>query len=342
MSIDIQQQIKLKQANTFGLDATARYYYPVTSAIQLQKDLPFLHQVDAPLWALGGGSNILFTKSSLNLIVLHNLLSGIHLVKEDEQHVLLNVAAGENWHRFVRYTLHHGWSGLENLSLIPGCVGAAPIQNIGAYGVELKDHFVELHAIDLQTGKMLTFNHADCQFSYRNSIFKNDYKNRCLITDITLKLNKQEHLQLNYAGIKQQLSTMNIQSPTATDVSEAIIAIRQEKLPDPKHIGNAGSFFKNPIITTEHYQQLNQQFPKLPAYELNQSQRKLPAAWLIEFCGFKGKRLGNIGVHDKQPLVLVNHGDGSGQALLDLAHTIQKCVKDTFDINLEAEVNIVE
>lgn len=341
MSTEILRHTNLTHANTFGLEVCANYYYPVTSSLQLQQDLALLNQINAPLLILGGGSNILFTQQEIDAIVLHNKISGIRLVNENDNHVTLNIAAGENWHRLVRYTLNQNWSGLENLSLIPGCVGAAPIQNIGAYGVEIKDLLLELRAINLSTGKSITVRNDQCLFGYRDSIFKHKYKNQLLITDITLQLNKIPDLKLDYAGIRQQLTDMGIEKPTPTDVSNAIINIRQRKLPDPADIGNAGSFFKNPLIDTTRYNNIKLSYPNIPSYQIDTNSHKIPAAWLIDQCGFKGKRYGNIGVHKNQPLVLVNHGKGKGSDIAKLANTIRQSVLDTFQINLETEVNIL-
>lgn len=337
----IQQNIDLSTANTFGLKAQAQHYYALTDLYAFKEDLPALQTLGLPLFVLGGGSNILFTQQHFPAVVIHNQLRGIHLHEDNNDHVIIRAAAGEPWHEFVLYCLDQDLSGIENLSLIPGLIGAAPIQNIGAYGVELKDVFVSLKAINLANGEALEFQHEQCDFGYRDSVFKRQYKNKLLITEVSLRLNKTEHLHLDYAGIRDQLTDNNIANPSAKDVSDAVIAIRQRKLPNPAEIGNAGSFFKNPVISLKQYEQLQRQFNNIPAYNLNNEQRKVPAAWLIDYCGFKGQRFDNIGVHTNQPLVLVNYGDGNGNAIAELAKHIQQTVKDTFNIELEAEVNIV-
>lgn len=341
MSSPIQQNIDLSMANTFGLQTQAQYYYALTNLETFEKDLPALHALGLPLFVLGGGSNILFTQTQFPAVVIHNQLRGITLGDESEEHAIITAAAGEPWHQFVLYCLDQGLSGIENLSLIPGLIGAAPIQNIGAYGVELKDVFVSLKAIDLHSGDIIELQHEQCNFGYRDSVFKHQYKNKYLITEVSLRLNKNEHLQLDYAGIRDQLSDNDIVTPSAKEVSNAVIAIRQRKLPNPAVIGNAGSFFKNPVISLKRYQQLQSQFDNMPAHILSNERRKVPAAWLIDHCGFKGKRFDNIGVHKNQPLVLVNYGNGDGHAIATLAKQIQQTVKDTFNIELEAEVNIL-
>lgn len=341
MTNALNHHIDLAPFNTFGLHCIANNYYTCSKIDQLLRDLDTLHNLGEPLLVLGGGSNVLLTQATVSSTVIHNHLRGIRVVEETDNHVIINAAAGEPWHPFVQHTLNNGWSGLENLSLIPGCIGAAPIQNIGAYGVEIKDSFVSLNAIDLKSGHTLTFDHQECQFGYRDSIFKHALKNKLLITDVNLRLNKSEQLQLDYAGIRDELQSMGIMQPKASDVSQAIIAIRQRKLPNPAEIGNAGSFFKNPVIKTSTFEALKKSFPNLPAYVIDDQTRKIPAAWLIDHCGFKGMRSGNIGVHNKQPLVLVNHGGGHGQDLADLATRISQTVKHTFDVTLEPEVNII-
>ena len=289
---------------------------------------------------LGGGSNILLTQD-VEGTVIKMANRGIGIIDENDQQVTLRIAAGENWHQLVMHCVAQGWGGIENLSLIPGCVGAAPLQNIGAYGVELKDVFCELTAIDIEYGQTKIFDKQACQFGYRYSTFKAENKNKYIITDVTLCLSKHPQPNTSYRGLDEWLQQHNITSPTIKDVSNAVIAIRQQKLPDPAVIGNAGSFFKNPIIDTNLFDQLASKHPTLPHYIADNETYKIPAAWLIEQCGFKGKRIDQIGVHDKQALVLVNHGDGDGHAIAELAKHIQQTVLDTFHVPLEMEVNII-
>lgn len=337
----LKHNVDLTPFNSFGLSCSANNYYACSDLNQFRTDLDQLQALGSPLFVLGGGSNVLLTEATLTNTVIHNRLRGIRVIEESDEHVIVNAAAGEPWHRFVMHCLNQGWSGTENLSLIPGCIGATPIQNIGAYGVEIKDVFVRLNAIELNSGNTLSFDHNDCQFGYRDSIFKHELKNKVLITDVELRLNKSDRLRLDYAGIRDELNTMGIHQPTAVDVSQAVIAIRQRKLPDPAEIGNAGSFFKNPVIATNAYSALQRRFPDMPAYVIDDQTRKVPAAWLIDHCGFKGMRTGNIGVHKNQPLVLINHGGGHGKDLANLAQQILKTVQQTFDVTLEPEVNII-
>ncbi|MDF1653829.1 MAG: UDP-N-acetylmuramate dehydrogenase [Coxiellaceae bacterium] len=341
MTIDhIQQHATLKNYNTFGIDVQTHYLYKVSSTQQLLNDLPQLRSYQLPLLILGGGSNILLT-SNYDGIVIKMENYGIETVSEDDEQIILRIAAGENWHQLVMHCVDKNYGGIENLSLIPGLVGATPIQNIGAYGVELKDVFQSLSAIEIATGKIVTFDYDQCQFDYRHSTFKAENKNKFIITDVTLRLSKNPVTNTSYHGISQQLEDMCICSPTIQDVSRAVISIRQQKLPDPAVIGNAGSFFKNPVINADLFSQLQQRYPKLPSYIVDNEKHKIPAAWLIEQCGFKGKRIDQIGVHDKQAVVLVNHGNGAGNTIAELAKQIQKTVLDKFDVPLETEVNII-
>ncbi len=337
---NIQQNIALKEFNTFGIDAQAHYLYQTTTAEQLSEDLAQLKSHGMPLFVLGGGSNILLT-GDYSGIVIKMANRGIEVVSEDKDQITLRIAAGENWHQLVMYCVENNYAGIENLSLIPGLVGAAPIQNIGAYGVELKDVFVELSALNIATGETKIFSGEQCRFGYRYSVFKAQYKNQFIITDVTLRLSKQANINTSYHGISEQLNKMNVTTPTIKDVSNAVIAIRQQKLPDPTIIGNAGSFFKNPIINAELFNQLHQSHPEIPNYIVDDKRYKIPAAWLIEQCGYKGKRVDQIGVHDKQAVVLVNHGNGAGDAIAQLAKQIQQTVLEKFNVPLETEVNII-
>lgn len=289
---------------------------------------------------LGGGSNVLFTRNWLGLIA-QMCIPGVEIVSESDEHVQVAAGAGENWHQLVLWAVERGFGGIENMSLIPGTVGAAPMQNIGAYGVEIKDVFHSLEAVDLKTGKIVRFYKEDCSFGYRFSIFKGEQKGNFIITKVFLTLNKNPILNTSYGAIEQTLGEMAIDKPTIKDVSQAVINIRQSKLPDPMDIGNAGSFFKNPVIETAHYEALEALYPEIPHYKISDEEEKIPAAWLIEKCGWKGHRRGEIGVHDKQALVLVNHGGGKGIEIRKLAMEIMRSVQKEFQIDLEPEVNMV-
>jgi len=275
-------------------------------------------------------------------LVIHLNLKGIDVISENDDHVILKVSAGENWHRLVLWCLEHDYGGIENLSLIPGNVGAAPIQNIGAYGAELKDVFVECEALHLDQKIIETFSSDTCDFGYRNSTFKKENKGKYVIISVSLKLSKKDHeILTSYGSIQEELKSNQVENPTIQDVSNAVIAIRSSKLPDPNEIGNSGSFFKNPVISAEHYSELKANFSEIPCYPISESEVKIPAGWLIEKSGFKGKKFGDYGVHEKQALVLVNYGDANGQDIYELSKLIQNTIKRIFDINLEAEVNII-
>ncbi len=337
--IEIQQNISLKHHNTFGIDVKAEHFVAVSSVEELIEVLKLKHYPEKLL--LGGGSNMLLTQDQKKLVI-HVDLKGISLENEDEDAVWIKANAGENWHEFVTWCLKHDFGGLENLSLIPGNVGTAPIQNIGAYGVELKDTFVSCEALNIQTQEAKTFIKADCNFGYRNSIFKNEVKGQYIITSVVFKLTKGNHkLHMDYGAITSELKAQNITNPTIQDISKAVIAIRDSKLPNPKDIGNSGSFFKNPVISKSKFQKLQENFKNIPSYPVSENEVKVPAGWLIETAGFKGKRFGNYGVHKHQALVLVNYGGAKGSDVLNLSKLIQKTVSRLFDISIEAEVNIL-
>ncbi|ALJ06320.1 UDP-N-acetylenolpyruvoylglucosamine reductase [Pseudalgibacter alginicilyticus] len=337
--MQIKQNISLKPYNTFGIDATAKYFVEVKNLNELKNVLELPEYPDKLI--LGGGSNMLLTQDQ-NKLVIHNNLKGIQIISENNNSVVVKASAGENWHTFVMWCLERDFGGLENLSLIPGNVGTAPIQNIGAYGVELKDSFVSCEAISLIDKKFHTFTNSDCNFGYRHSIFKLQSKNKYIITSVTFKLTKQQHkLHINYGSITTELENMQVTKPTIQDVSKAVINIRESKLPDPKNIGNSGSFFKNPIISKTQYNKLLENFNDLPSYPVSEDTIKIPAGWLIEKAGFKGKRFGDYGVHKNQALVLVNYGNAQGSDILKLSKLIQKTIKRLFNITIEAEVNIL-
>lgn len=337
--MQIQQNISLKQYNTFGIDAIAKCFVSVSTINDLLEVLTLKEYTSKLI--LGGGSNMLLTKNQ-DLLVVHINIKGISIISQDDDHVIIKANAGENWHEFVLWCLNNNFGGIENMSLIPGNVGTAPIQNIGAYGVELKDTFVSCEAISIETNKTVTFNKDTCNFGYRNSIFKQDAKGKYIITSVTFKLTKRNHkLNINYGAITSQLEKNNIKEPTIKAISDAVITIRESKLPNPKDIGNSGSFFKNPVILKSQYEALVKNFKDIPNYPVSKTEVKIPAGWLIEQAGFKGKRFGNYGVHKNQALVLVNYGGAKGEDILKLSKLIQKTVKRIFNISIEAEVNIL-
>ncbi len=333
----IQKNISLKPYNTFGIDVIAKAFVQVNSIDEL-KTITASHD---SYFVLSGGSNLLLTKDLDQLVIRLNL-KGIEIIEESEETVQVRVQAGENWHSFVCWCLERNYGGIENLSLIPGNVGTAPIQNIGAYGVELKDVMVGLEALERATNTIKVFDNASCEFGYRDSIFKRWAKGQFIITSVSFELSKGKHrLNTSYGAIQSELENNGITSPTITDVSQAVIRIRQQKLPDPKELGNSGSFFKNPVISVHNFRQLQHRFPEIPHYRVSDTEIKLPAGWLVEQCGFKGQRWGDAGVHKNQALVLVNYGQASGKELFELSRKIQKAVKESFQIDLEAEVNIM-
>ena len=343
--MNIQQNISLKPYNTFGIDVTASRFVSVDSFYSLQEILT----KEKDVFLLSGGSNMLLTKN-INKLVVHINSKGISIDRENENDVHITVNAGEDWHDFVLWCISQNYGGLENLSLIPGHVGTSPIQNIGAYGVEIKDVITKVEGIDISTTKRVEFSNEDCTFEYRNSIFKNELKGKIVITSVSFKLSKKQHqLNTNYGAIKQELADKNIINPTIKDISDAVIFIRQSKLPDPKKIGNSGSFFKNPVISSKKFKKLQKKYPNIPFYKTAAANTadsslsyKVPAGWLIETAGFKGKRFGDCGVHEKQALVLVNYNNASGTEVFKLAKKIQETILATFEITLDIEVNVIE
>lgn len=334
----ISENASLKQLNTFGFDVKARYLVSPASLDEAREALTWANTQNQNVMVLGEGSNIVLTQD-INAVVIHPNFGGIELIKEDDCFYYVKVASGVNWHNCVLQTLDKQYWGLENLSLIPGLVGAAPIQNIGAYGVELCDFFYELEALEIATGNLQNFSKSDCQFAYRESIFKNKFRDQFLIVSVTFQLLKKPHLMLDYAGVKSELVRMKA-DPSPYTVSEAICSLRRSKLPNPKQIGNVGSFFKNPVISLNEYQCLVNQFPDIVAYDVNGA-KKIAAGWLIEKAGWKGKRIGNVAVHDKQALVLVNcEGLGNGLDIVQLATDITKSISDQFGITLEQEPRV--
>lgn len=338
--MEVKENFSLKSFNTFSIDAKAKYFAEFDSVEALKAILTDKNYNDIPKMILGGGSNILLTKDFDGLILKNNLL-GINKIKEDDTSVYLEVGAGENWHNFVLYSIEHNYSGIENLSLIPGTVGAAPMQNIGAYGVEIKDVFHSLKALSVETLEIQEFKNNDCNFGYRESVFKRELKNKFIILSVIFKLSKNHQVNTSYGAIKDTLKEMGIENPSIKDISDAVCKIRSSKLPDPKEIGNAGSFFKNPEISPELFNKLKVQYPDIVSYKTNTEKVKIPAGWLIERAGWKGKTFGDFGVHKNQALVLVNYGNANGTDINNLADQIKKSIYQQFEIDLEKEVNII-
>ena len=335
----VLHNVSLKKYNTFGIEAKAKYFVEINSL----KELKDAYKLEGHLKRviIGGGSNMLIT-ADIDALVLHINIKGKKVVSENDESIILNVMAGENWHKLVLWTLEKGYGGLQNLSLIPGNAGTAPIQNIGAYGVELNDVFDSCKALNVNTLEVEEFSKEACQFGYRNSFFKNDGKGKYIITSINLKLTKKNHLlQTSYGAIEDELTRNNIELPTIQEISKAVIAIRKSKLPDPDELGNSGSFFKNPVLTNLDFNTFYKNNPEAPFYKVSENEIKVPAGWLIEQCGFKGKRYGGAGVHAKQALVLVNYGNATGQEILDLSKKIIEDVYKKFNISIVPEVNII-
>ena len=337
----ILENVELKQFNTFGIDATAKYFTSLRSDDDIQQLLSTAIFKNEQHLILGGGSNVLFTNDFKGLVARVEL-TGIDVVGEDADTVALKVGAGENWHGFVRHCVSQNWGGVENLSLIPGTVGAAPMQNIGAYGVEIKNIISQVEAVEIDTRRTKVFTNVECQFGYRESIFKQQAKGKYLISSVTLILTKRNHrLVTGYGALSETLGQNANAQHSIQQISDAVIKIRSSKLPDPSRIGNAGSFFKNPSIHAELHDFIKKEHPTLPSYPAENNQYKIPAAWLIEQCGWKGKTFDNIGIHKHQALVLVNYGGGKGHDIWELAMKIQDSVKAKFDITLQPEVNVI-
>ncbi|EKT4551875.1 UDP-N-acetylmuramate dehydrogenase [Flavobacterium psychrophilum] len=335
----IISNFSLKKHNTFGIDAKAKQFVAVHSVDDLQIILK--ENQTEKKFILGGGSNMLLTKD-IDALVIHIDLKGKKIIQEDDNFVWVESQAGENWHEFVLWTINQNFGGLENMSLIPGNVGTTPVQNIGAYGAEIKDTFVSCKAMNIATQEMKIFTNTECHFGYRESVFKHEAKDQYIITSVIYKLTKKEHkINISYGDIKLELANKNIETPSLIDVSNAIITIRQSKLPDPKVLGNSGSFFKNPIVLKSEFEPIHKKFPEMKFYEISDTQVKVPAGWLIEQAGFKGKRFGDAGIHKNQALVLVNHGNATGQEILNVSEDIQKTVFEMFGISIEAEVNVI-
>ena len=337
------KDVDLSKSNTFGIRAKAKEYIEFNSKEEAKHYFQSENSDEKNILILGGGSNILLTGDYSGLI-LKNEIRGIETLYEDKEKVCLKVGAGENWHEFVLYCVNSGYAGIENLSLIPGSVGASPIQNIGAYGTEVKEVITKVESIEIKEGKEVIFNNEDCKFAYRSSIFKTDQKGKYFITSVQFQLSKIPNFKTEYGAIKEQLKANGITDPqqySLKAISDAVIQIRKSKLPDPKQIGNSGSFFKNPIVDQKKYEQLKEKHNALPAYELEDHQFKIAAGWLIEQAGWKGFREKDYGVHEKQALVLVNYGKASGKEIYSLSERIINSVKSIFGIELEREVNVI-
>jgi UDP-N-acetylmuramate dehydrogenase len=338
--MQVHQNYSLKKYNTFGIDANAKYFATFSSADKLEELLDNSKNVPSKM-VLGGGSNILFIKDYEGL-VLKNEITGIQIISEEDGFVYIKVGAGEVWHHFVMYCIEKNFGGIENLSLIPGNVGASPMQNIGAYGVEIKDVFYELEAFHLEEKTIQKFSAKDCEFGYRESIFKKKYKDQFAILNVTYRLRKNPEFNISYGAIEDELKKMNIETLSVNAISEAVIHIRTSKLPDPKIIGNAGSFFKNPVLSNLELRELKILSPeKISFYKTDEEHAKIPAGWLIEQCGWKGFRKGDAGCYDKQALVLVNYGTATGKEIYNLSEEIKISVKEKFGVDLEREVNIL-
>ena len=337
--MEILNHFSLKNYNTFGIEANAKQFVGVHSVADLKTVL--FENKTKNKFILGGGSNMLLTQD-IDALVIHIDLKGKKIVEENEDFVWVESQAGENWHEFVLWTINQNFGGLENMSLIPGNVGTTPVQNIGAYGTEIKDTFVSCSALKIDTLEMKIFSKEACHFGYRESVFKNEVKDEYIITSVVFKLTKRNHkINISYGDIALELEKNNIATPSLKDVSNAVIAIRQSKLPDPKVLGNSGSFFKNPIVLKSDFEKIHQKFPEMKFYEISETEVKVPAGWLIEQAGFKGKRYGDAGIHKNQALVLVNYGSATGQEILNVSKEIQDTIFKTFGIHIEAEVNII-
>lgn len=339
--MELSKNFSLQKLNTFGLNVTAKFYSEVNSVEQAISIFSGGQLRQHKKMILGGGSNILFSENYYDGVVLKNNIQGIHVVKEDDQHFWVKAGGGVPWQELVENCLRANFGGIENLSLIPGTVGAAPIQNIGAYGVELKDVFEALESVEISTGEKRYFRREDCKFGYRDSVFKNELRDKYFISNVVLKLTKHPVINTSYGNIDQKLTEMYKHHPDIRDVSDAIIQIRQSKLPDPAIVGNAGSFFKNPVISGNNFHNLKRLFPEVPAYDLEGGQKKIPAAWLIDMCQMKGFNHKGAAVHTNQPLVLINKKNATGKDLIELAGIIQNKVKEKFNIDLEPEVKII-
>ncbi|MEO9476627.1 MAG: UDP-N-acetylmuramate dehydrogenase [Cyclobacteriaceae bacterium] len=336
----IEQNFSLKSHNTFHIDVRADYMASIKTQEDIEDIFADYKFRSKKKLILGGGSNVLFTRNFLGLVMKMEI-SGISVVEDSDDSVIVGFGAGENWHQCVLWCIESGFGGVENLSLIPGTIGAAPMQNIGAYGVEMKEVFHSLEAYEIKTGKTVRFYNEDCKFGYRYSIFKGALKDKYVITRVYLRLTKKPVFNIAYGNLKEKLDEMGVQELSLKNVSQAVIDIRQSKLPDPLDIGNAGSFFKNPVVETDYFEALKAAFDSIPGYKIDDNTTKIPAGWMIDQCGWKGRRIGEVGVHEKQALVLVNHGSGTGKEIVELSEMVQESVFKRFGVQLEPEVNFI-
>jgi UDP-N-acetylmuramate dehydrogenase len=335
----IEENFSLKNHNTFGIDAKAKYFAEFDSLFALKEIISSEIFQNNKSFILGGGSNILLTKDFEGLI-LHNKIEGICILEDNENDITVEVGGGVDWHDFVMWSVSQELSGIENLALIPGTVGASPIQNIGAYGMEVKETIHKVTALEIATQEIKTFSNEDCNFEYRNSIFKEELKNKFIITKVEFELSKTALNKTNYGAIEEELKNLNLEA-SVKNIAEAVINIRSRKLPNPAELGNSGSFFKNPIIETSQFEQLKKEFPEMVGYKITESTTKIAAGWLIDNAGLKGYRKADAGVHKNQALVLVNYGNASGNDIINLAKEVQHKIKDKYGISIEAEVNIL-
>jgi UDP-N-acetylmuramate dehydrogenase len=334
----MKQNISLQKFNSFGIEASTSYYLPIHNSEDILSFLKSDLFMNLPAMILGGGSNVLFT-GDFKGVVLHAQMKGIRVLSHTDDHCMLEVAAGESWDEFVNYCVERDLHGIENLSLIPGSVGASPIQNIGAYGAEVSDVIAKVNGIDLSDGSTKKFDTSECMFGYRDSIFKRELKNRFFITSVIFNLSKKASFRLDYGNLNEEVKSLG--NITLKNVRQAVINIRNSKLPDPLVTGNAGSFFKNPVISADLFENIQKEYPHVPSFPSSPGFVKIPAAWLIERCGWKGKTSGNAGVHDKQALIIVNKGNATGREIFDLSEKILKSVQKAFGIILEREVNVI-
>jgi UDP-N-acetylmuramate dehydrogenase len=336
--IEIKKEYSLKTRNTFGLDVWTNFFVEASTTDKISFSLNYASYYDLPILILGGGSNTLFTKDFEGLII-HPTIQGIETIEDTPDNIIAKVGAGVNWDSFVEWSVNRKLGGIENLSSIPGDVGASPIQNIGAYGVEAKDTIVKVEGLNIISKKIVELSNSDCHFDYRYSIFKGELKNKIIVTNVYFKLHKNPTLITHYGNLDEEVEKIGTQS--VETVRQAVINIRKRKLPDPSEIGNAGSFFKNPVIAIETYENIKRKYEKAPSYPVSEKLVKIPAGWLIEQCGWKGKQVGNCGVHKDQALVIVNYGNATGSEIFNLARQIQKSVLDQFGIEIEMEVNVI-
>lgn len=338
--LNIQHNVRLAEFSSMGVQAFAKSFIPVNSMQEVSGAIHYVKSTMSPYLILGGGSNVLFV-DNFDGVIIKNQLMGFDIISESEEEIILKIGAGENWHKIVEQCVNKNWAGIENLALIPGTMGAAPIQNIGAYGAELADVFVELEAFEISCEEKKIFNKNDCKFGYRDSIFKHDLKDKAIITSVSIRLSKMGEPNWNYAALKQQIDQKRINKPTIKDVYEAVIEVRESKLPNPDVLGNNGSFFKNPVIPVFHYDELKQEYPQMPSYPVTEHLVKVPAGWLIDHAGWKGYRTGDAGVHEKQALVLVNYGNASGSDIYMLSEMIRTDIDKKYGISLKREVNVI-